>query len=246
MPENAPESQRIIPINEYHGLNNIVPEYVEPLGVDLKRLNRIMLLGCIEEVSFSIQAGESSTYDAKVVGNVGGVALGGATRVRQSRLSRTRRAPDTSNPFGFCHGLASVNLDINSTAIQERVGSDARDPKAWAKHLNAAIGSGIRSATWNHLTKHPSIMEAAFGVGDIGEAVHDLYTGESQTIFEAYGDFMSGGAITALIAVVFREVAAKRVCVSAVPIIHTDRAALVSALTRFKPVVRPLNVEATA
>lgn len=248
----------IIPLDQHPQLANAVPDYVPGLGLNQTRLERLALWGCFDpDVQFKVESGESTTYSTTIVGNLGNMALGGASGTKTPQLSRPDYdiAVDGYAPDGLKHAYCDdvhttprLTVRINSTALQERVqaGGKARDPKLWSRHLSQAIGNGVKEAAWSHLVSKTHIGEllvdgtmtaifAALMAGGIA-ASKDPSTASyidtplmGETILNAWRNLRSDKAVSP-----------KQVCWSLIPAVHLDRVGVVAGLAKVLPVVKPL------
>jgi hypothetical protein len=139
------------------------------------------------------------------------------------------------------HHSPFLDLRVNTSEITQRLQhekANVRDPAAWAPHLNAAIGDGLRTAAWKHMVREPRFTEAIGPGGFL--AVTSLINTElfSDPNYYPYA-VMTFNALRGTSSLVAR-VPLREICWSLTPIVHPDRAIAVSALTRMRKLVKAL------
>jgi len=253
----------LVPFNEHPQLRAAVPEYMEnELALDMRRLNRLTLLGCFDpEVQFDVYSGESSNHDTKIVGHVGNTALGGATKTTRAPLSKATYDESFDQPefdpsedySTSAHWPVSLTVGVNRTALDDLVSSgknrNTRDPKNWAGHLSTAIGNSVSTAAWQHLVTRTNIREIIKDAPTAGIATwwQSLTLHTSAGTLEGLAQYAAFDLIAVHMFSILNskrrreDIPLKRRCWSVLPAAHIDRAVLVSGLAKALPVVRPLK-----
>jgi hypothetical protein len=147
---------------------------------------------------------------------------------------------------------APLTLLLNTAELARRVQHEprasVRDPTAWARQIDLAIGEGLRGATRQHLAGGPIPKAEAWlagSVGTIGQVV-------GEGLVQVWGERPAPNIILAAITMAAINVNRLLKAVttdnetlgenvfSVIPVWHFDRIAVVSALTRVSPFAKAL------
>lgn len=258
-----PELSKTLPAYDLHG-GEIV--------LHTNRLRRLATIGCLDyDVQFTVKSGESSSYDTAIVGRDGNTALGGASGVRQAKLSE--HSMDRTGPSGLGHSVVekfmeilltnthsgnrpSSTIAINNNAVRERAqeSGNVRSAKNWAKHINSAVTSGVLGATREHMLKRPPLGEA-LGGGGLGS-----FTISAVASHYAEGNLPLGVLPATIEGLVYTSVISQVItaseifttdtklhhkCWSLIPVFHADRYAIAYGMAKAFPLVGVQEVSAT-
>lgn len=231
-------------ISEHPQLSAVLPPYAldGPIGLDTARMRRLTFWGCLnQDVEFRLTASESSTFDTAITGWAGNAALGGAAALKQAYLSQYEFI-HTDSPRSTVHDNPRAIVDINTTAVRERVeaAGKLRDPKVWSKQLSTAIGSSLVKASWDHLVRHTNAREAVLDLAGVG--LPALLEDMPHNPLEVGLAILAGEAtLSGIRLLAISKTPPEHRCYSLFPAFHPDRAVIVSSLAHLMPVVRPLQ-----
>jgi hypothetical protein len=241
----------LTPVNEIDPMvwNVGLPEYVDDskIGLNVGRLHRFARMGCFSnDVQISSYDGDVTQYNPMIVGaDAQGNAFAGVGKVKQARLGEGDFADIEQSMWAGFHSRPPLRLRVNTSEISQRMQqekSQLRDPAAWSRHLNRALGEGLRGASWQHQVRNMQLGEVGyfaisqiFGIID-GDSLPEL---AGRAVFannfsRLLGELLFSRGHTK------REVA-RNMCWSMFPCTHPDRALLLSGVTRALPVVRSLK-----
>jgi hypothetical protein len=237
--------RELIPIDEVNPeiWNVPLPEYLNEsrIGLDYNRLHRFARLGGFaSDISVNGYSGETSTYAPMIVGaDAQGNAFAGAGKVKQARLGEAD-LEEEQRKFGFMHRRPPLRLRVNVEEMTQRIQHSRarlRDPAAWANKLNGAIGEGLRQATWDHLVRTKEYGELTMHIN--GSAWAAIGGGTPQHYINQ--NIVMGLVWGKLWGCMMEHRHLRDACWSLTPVVHPDRALLVSGLTRVRPIVKALR-----
>ena len=133
----------------------------------------------------------------------------------------------------------SLTLQINTAELTQRVqdSGPSRDPANWATHINSALALGLRDATWRHLVGRPlpkaeTILTVSAMCG--ASITHIAAAPEIMSVVMSAG--WAGLFLPNIYRFIFTKGVLKRplreAYFSLVPVMHFDRLAMVSGLSR--------------
>lgn len=226
-------------------LAETIPEYAQPekIGLHIPRLGRVAAWGGFyrDQITIVGRPGETSSYNASIVGHDGqGHAMMGAVEAKAVDL--VTGIPGTRDTEW--RSRASLQLHVNTSELAQRVQETgpSRDPAQWAKHINNALAVGLRDAAWRHLAGKPlpraeTILTASCASG---AALANVITLSAELDPHLMSAVMAIGVVSVLSPNFYRTISfssllnrsLSEACFSLVPIMHFDRLAIVSGLSR--------------
>jgi len=219
----------------------VLPEVapIEEIGIDWERLSRLSRLGGFDRDVMVTTCGDigMSSYtrsDDQDQDQKPQLFLS-ASRVDDRDMVKTDF--DTSGRSSLVHDHPWLNIQVDMPKVVERMRQTdtlLSDPASWSRHLNTAITTGLRRATWEHFLRRPQYGElVANGLGDVIGHVHT----PAGFIISS----LNNNIIRALVGRIFHYDKPSEICWSLTPGVHPDRAMLVSALSRTKRIVTALG-----
>ena len=196
---------------------------VEQIGINLTRLNKIAGIGGF---ATSVVLGSYEVVD----------------KTDKDALAEPSFPfyHEQQSVWGLAHSRPPLTIFVNNTEARRRVEEEAGwldDPDAWSKHLNHAIGHSLRKAAWEHYVHHPQYGEASTSLGSILTTAHDGI----DPLDIAFSIVVNSPVRAAALWLVEGRQEAKDMCWSLSPVVHHDRALLVSGLTRALKIVKKID-----
>lgn len=158
--------ETLVPIQEaviysrHMHVNLNLPSWVptDHIGIDIKRVERLLDLGGIEFLHVKGKGDEETT---KTVPTVIGSTESGS--LFAGKMGASEQVPDytlhSSSDSSYGHFIrnthwSTVDLQINTAQVNQSIrhaGENLKDPKPWAKKLDKIIRHGILNAGTKHL-----------------------------------------------------------------------------------------------
>lgn len=230
------------PIDSVEGVTISLPEYVptEQIGINMQRLGHLGAIAGFNEITITSFSGRTSSYEHSVVGHDGhGTAYAGATKKVQVDLSEqdTGMRADSRS---LIHSHPPLAIGINVEEVNQRLADEKahlRDPRPWAKALNQAVGEGLRQATWRHHVREMQPLEALLYLS--GDFIGSVAVPEPS--LERVGIALGGMNLIKYIFARTDGMPVKEICFSLFPMVHPDRAGIVSIASRGLRLVKAIE-----
>ena len=242
----------ILPATAFPDLG--IPDYAQPERIlfNTRRIGRMAALGGFHgDVLISGYHGETTEYTPGITGQ------GADGSAFASMIGSVKKAPLADvgsagfDPLG--HIQHDLRLRVNTAELTDRLErqhANVRDPHSWARHLDQALGEGLRHAAWAHMArKNPPNFEVAisliFGGALMSAPLFDALKNSPSWTIGALSLGYAGTAFVNNLGVIqgllqrHNDMSALRDgCYSMVPMWHIDRAAAVSVGTRLGKLVK--------
>lgn len=139
-----------------------LPNYApaENIGVNVGRLDRIARLAGFESLRIGTYAGDVTSVKPEIdgVGNDGSVTASMSTTVSKAETQKISVEPEGESieEYTWTNGQVSLNMAEIDNRVGEK-GVNLRDPKQWAKEINAAMRQGINNVARNNIIERPTL-----------------------------------------------------------------------------------------
>ncbi len=258
--------KNLVPISEALELdgrirwNVSLPDYVQVdrIGRDAERLDRLALKGSFSSLTITSYDGETTQFKPGLNGlSSNGEATASARgTLKKADLSRASGAGSGTNK-NYPETIGRVELNVPEIAEQVQRGGKfgaLRNPVEWSDKLNRALADGVRSATRQNLY-HEELFGDKYSIActilgfETGTEITGLFSGNhfpvtSQAVLAAelgWSSFTQTVSDRKAEKLIGKDTTDRQF--SIMPGVHYDRILAVEAITRVRPLIRPLKVK---